>query len=758
MSFYNVQNSRNFLVRDPLAKLTNDVQELNAEMDQIKNNKPGKTLFFNYPSPNPYQAYEFANASSSVQSFLSQNCYASYSIQDMGISSRTDILAPNETRYVSFITDPRKDAFSNFINSGLWQTHLFCNSSSSDIYVSVFHVTLFEQNGAVYTTTFQSNQDTKLIEQSSGPVEYIFNAHVDGIDIPHPQTEQYLTVIMMYNTNQLYSTSLTTYYGTDNYQVQGSRVETTLTEVSPPKHVFSWKCGAWSEYPTNPIEGQFCIMDQDTEEPVYSPFNMYDLYNNDYYLRLHSTSFGGANLYNWFRDSNYNFIQITNDRDPSNFIIGTVNSYGLDNGTYNSSTTYRNFNYIVKRTYGDDPSVNRMFIFSLTGNNGSADVNSFYVYSATDTNDDDLEIDFNGVNPDVQVYTVVYGAIEDPLSPQELNAYFRSFVDHVLIENDQVANIETMQYQFNTHFGDLISSLPPLYPNFEFLNYSNLAGTTSGIGSDFQAELAIGRQYIVPSDPVNNSGFNYQVGDTVTILGQFLGGEDGVNDAVLTITEIDGSGGVVAFTVEGTPKYLQSQEYISDGGDDQYDSGNYLHSASSTVNYGTGAIQYNVFEADSEMFIDYNDSIFVCVITNAYNNSYFSTSGNMGADGKGSVDLLNSNFPFYIELNEDNALGANGKIVPGEVYHFNLSVENGAFGNARSKEEKTTTRKVKREQYLATLTDKQRARKARKQQRKYKANRSSSTSSITDWSASRSISTIVDDFKHEVQLLKNRRQ
>ena len=56
MSFYNVKNSRNFLVRDPLAKLTNDVQELNAEMDQIKNNKPGKTLFFNYPSPNEYPA------------------------------------------------------------------------------------------------------------------------------------------------------------------------------------------------------------------------------------------------------------------------------------------------------------------------------------------------------------------------------------------------------------------------------------------------------------------------------------------------------------------------------------------------------------------------------------------------------------------------------------------------------------------------------------------------------------------------------
>lgn len=48
-------------------------------------------------------------------------------------------------------------------------------------------------------------------------------------------------------------------------------------------------------------------------------------------------------------------------------------------------------------------------------------------------------------------------------------------------------------------------------------------------------------------------GVGYQVGDTITVLGSNLGGIDGVNDLVLSVTSVNASGGILAYTVSGNP-------------------------------------------------------------------------------------------------------------------------------------------------------------------------------------------------------------
>lgn len=750
MSFYNVKNPRNFLVRDPLAKLTSDVQELTTEMNQIRNNKPGKTLFFSYPSPNEYLEYQFATTPSDIQAFLSSNCYASYSNQTMGISTRTDILAPGEMRYITFVTNPTKDSFDNFTNPGLWQTHLFCSSNSSDIYVSVMHVAMYDYNGIINHTTFQSNQETRIIEQSSGAVEYVFNTQMDGIDIPHPQVVQYGTVIMLYNTNTLYSTSITTYYGTDNYLVEGSRVETTLNTVPVPLNLFSWKCGYWQDSLHNPLPGQCYVYDEDISEEVLMPVPFSNFYNGQYKLRMSTESFVGGDVYNWVYNQNINYVQITNARNPNQYIIGDINNMGFDYGSFNPATTYRHFNYIVKRTYSTDPSINRMFIFSLTGGNGSADVNYFYVYSSPDTDDDQCNISFVDVNPDIQAYVVLYGETPEPLSSSALDEFFHNFVDYVLADGDQVANIETMQYNFTNHFSELTLNLPSLYTNFEFLDFNGLSGSTPGLGVDLSVNLGCGRTYfprgVNGEDSISNPGSGYQVGDTVTILGSLMGGDDGTNDAILTITEVDGAGAVISFTVEGDAKYLQNQNYINDGGDDQYDNGNYIEGSNGNISYGNGTIVYDAFATDSESFVDYNESIFVCIGLNTYNNNIFNVSGELGADGDGYTDITNYYGSFYFTFDSGNALGAKGNIEPSEVYHFSFLNTYGGVGKA--KHDSTGSIKVK---------DTKKKERKQNRRRKWAALSQLTSSSTLKWNKGVEIDEWIEKFKQEVQTMKNRR-
>ena len=78
--------------------------------------------------------------------------------------------------------------------------------------------------------------------------------------------------------------------------------------------------------------------------------------------------------------------------------------------------------------------------------------------------------------------------------------------------------------------------------------------TTTGIGSGLIVSiLRVGSVYSV--DQIVNPGSDYEVGDTVTISGDDLGGISPDNDCVLTITEIQTGGGVVTATAAGTAEF-----------------------------------------------------------------------------------------------------------------------------------------------------------------------------------------------------------
>jgi len=90
--------------------------------------------------------------------------------------------------------------------------------------------------------------------------------------------------------------------------------------------------------------------------------------------------------------------------------------------------------------------------------------------------------------------------------------------------------------------------------------YYGVSGTTltgSGTGARFNIQNQIVRYGGFPTPNVRGTG--YAVGNTIRILGTAIGGQTPANDAVITVTAVDGPGRIVSFTATGTP--LQTWYY-----------------------------------------------------------------------------------------------------------------------------------------------------------------------------------------------------
>lgn len=88
--------------------------------------------------------------------------------------------------------------------------------------------------------------------------------------------------------------------------------------------------------------------------------------------------------------------------------------------------------------------------------------------------------------------------------------------------------------------------------------------TTTGIGTGLEVTIKrVGPTYSLYK--VINPGIDYEIGDTVTILGTDLGGTTPTNDCVLTITDIATGGAVVTATAAGTADYTWTYNKASRG-------------------------------------------------------------------------------------------------------------------------------------------------------------------------------------------------
>ena len=84
-------------------------------------------------------------------------------------------------------------------------------------------------------------------------------------------------------------------------------------------------------------------------------------------------------------------------------------------------------------------------------------------------------------------------------------------------------------------------------------------------GNGTSAAFNVTRNGTTYSAAITSLGSNYQQNDVLTFLGSNLGGVDSTNDAQLTVTAVDGNGGILTFNVTGTAVDTKSYTAISSG-------------------------------------------------------------------------------------------------------------------------------------------------------------------------------------------------
>ncbi len=192
----------------------------------------------------------------------------------------------------------------------------------------------------------------------------------------------------------------------------------------------------------------------------------------------------------------------------------------------------------------------------------------------------------------------------------------------------------------------------------EITLHSPVTGTNYQVGSGATFALFRNETDGVPQwDGQSQPGSNYVVGDVILVQGTDVDGLAPDNNITVTITGVD-PGGLIngSVSLSGTlPTNANPDRSIYDGGNDQYDTANYIftdiqgdsrESTDPGVEDADWALPYNVdtvsngeafFGSGSEYTVVYNNSIFGLFVSGA-DITWIGTNGNSGFDGDGDAD------------------------------------------------------------------------------------------------------------------------
>lgn len=197
-------------------------------------------------------------------------------------------------------------------------------------------------------------------------------------------------------------------------------------------------------------------------------------------------------------------------------------------------------------------------------------VNKIVIHKPTNAT---VTIDPNGSNDDFQVsgiassdvlaMFVIYGDVNGAKPLSDLQAFAEAAIDNVILSGgiEGVFNtVDDMKAAFYANYATLAAAANGLYTNFQFFAYNttftvNSSNLLVGTGAVFEF-VGDGLSYAVtPTTP----GTNYTQGLVIRISGTAFGQPDSRWDVDLTVTGVDGSGGVTsatAVTVLGEGWYL----------------------------------------------------------------------------------------------------------------------------------------------------------------------------------------------------------
>jgi hypothetical protein len=198
--------------------------------------------------------------------------------------------------------------------------------------------------------------------------------------------------------------------------------------------------------------------------------------------------------------------------------------------------------------------------------------------------------------------------------------------------------------------------------------YGPVTGTNYDVGRNIDI---LDVQYDLNSDNINlnvwNGGSNYVAGDQIRILGTDIrfDGEPLVspdNDLIVTVITVDSIGSIISQSLSGTlprPQPIWRENSISDGGADQYDTGNFISTnLAQNINYNDGDTVVDgtaAFGAGSTYTFVYDTAIFGLFATGS-SATLIRTSGNSGADGNSITEAGNLFGDAVPEQTFDNAV------------------------------------------------------------------------------------------------------
>ena len=330
-------------------------------------------------------------------------------------------------------------------------------------------------------------------------------------------------------------------------------------------------------------------------------------------------------------------------------------------------TSYNGYKAVYTRQWGDDPAISKIAIFK---ENSSATTLTY-----PDTNNDTFTVNLSTTVGTVsdQVALIVLWTLDDASAPTtaQLRGYLELFVDTVLLPAVDIGDVRTNFYNNINGLTDVISSWGVDPFNFEF--YTNGVGSiytgitqsaSTGAGTGFTANIIISGDggYTIRSF---TGGADYQVGDTIIFDGTLFNGDIAVNALSLTVTSVDGPGGVLEFTnMIGTNAGIWPDYGVSDGGSDQYDDGNFLQTSQTyKLPYSNGIVQNTNGFGSNEWFVGYAYGQFILVGDNTGDQiSSFGTYGETGADGDGERETGNLSPVEYYRMSVNSLLAYNNSV------------------------------------------------------------------------------------------------
>jgi len=325
---------------------------------------------------------------------------------------------------------------------------------------------------------------------------------------------------------------------------------------------------------------------------------------------------------------------------------------------------YKGFRAHYGRMWGntDDPNgpINKIVIYK----------NSASPSSTIDESTSNDTFNVSGLTgSDVVAMVVVVGQNVNQTTTAELKTLAESIIDTVILNNGvegDINSIELMHDYFYDNYSTFSAVVTDRKTDLEFFSVNNQFNINptfaTGDGANFSSI-----SYNMNNDTLDLGSWGqgapntHEVGDVHVIPGNTIQDANGNflltpdNDVTVTITGVS-DGWIQTYSVTGNlprPAEVWPDNYISDGGDDEYDTANYINTnLQSEISYNSGnAVIGSSAFGGGNYVVAYKDGIFGIFAVNADIDS-IGTSGNSGFDGDGQADTGS----LYGAVTEDNTM------------------------------------------------------------------------------------------------------